>query len=226
MQLHSEWPLEREIGRKLIHLLSLVYLVLYFVVSHYFSHKAALLALSGLLIVLIELEYVRIEIKAKLPILSYVWQRYRRRHEGKHLGGEVFFLLGSIIVLASFDLRVAVAAILMTTFGDLVSAIGSKIGKLRIPRREFRSFEGTFAEFIVDVIVGFYVVRTLSGGTVWWLTWSDISGFPLWGVIIGMAFTATFVETLVTKLDDNLLIPLFSGFVGHALLVLLGYATF
>ena len=223
---YHEWPLEREIGRKVIHLLSLLYLVVYFIVSKYFSHKAGLLALSGLLIVLIELEYVRIELKTKLPILSYIWKRYRRRKEGQHLGGEVFFLFGTIIVLASFDLRIAVAAVLMTTFGDLVSSIGGKLGRFRIPRREFRSFEGMFAEFIVDIVIGFYVIRTLSGGSIWWLTWSDISGFPLWGVIIGMSFTATFIETLVTKLDDNLLIPLFSGFVGHAILVLLGYATF
>lgn len=219
MYTHSDWPLSREIVRKLLHLLSLVYLATYFLISKYFSHKAALLALSGMLIVLIELEYVRIELKAKLPILSYLWKNYRRKEEGKYLGGEIFFLLGSIIVLASFDIRVAVAAILMTTFGDLISAVAGKLGRIKIPYRPYRTLEGMSAQLIVDVLIGFLVVRTLSGGTVWWLTWSDISGFPLWGVIIGMSVAATLVETVVTRIDDNLLIPLFSGFVGHAMLV-------
>jgi len=38
-----------------------------------------------------------------------------------------------------------------------------------------------------------------------------------------MAITATFVESIVEKLDDNLLIPLFSGFNGQLARYLLGF---
>ena len=34
-------------------------------------------------------------------------------------------------------------------------------------------------------------------------------------VILGMAFAGTIVETMVDELDDNLLIPIFSGFAGQ-----------
>jgi dolichol kinase len=34
-------------------------------------------------------------------------------------------------------------------------------------------------------------------------------------IIIAMALVATIVETMVDELDDNLLIPIFSGFVGQ-----------
>jgi len=37
-------------------------------------------------------------------------------------------------------------------------------------------------------------------------------------VILGMALVATIVETLVDELDDNLLIPIFSGFAGQIIL--------
>ena len=36
-----------------------------------------------------------------------------------------------------------------------------------------------------------------------------------------MAFTATIVETLIEKLDDNLLIPVFFGFNGQIVVFLL-----
>jgi dolichol kinase len=38
-----------------------------------------------------------------------------------------------------------------------------------------------------------------------------------------MAGTATVVETLANKMDDNLLIPLFSGFNGNLVLLALTY---
>ena len=37
-------------------------------------------------------------------------------------------------------------------------------------------------------------------------------------VSVGMALVATIVETMVDELDDNLLIPIFSGFVGQVIL--------
>ena len=36
-----------------------------------------------------------------------------------------------------------------------------------------------------------------------------------------MAFTATFVEFMTNKMDDNLTVPLFSGFVGHILVIVM-----
>src|SRR3989338_7726407 len=82
----SEWDFNRELGRKVIHLCSIFFILIYFIVAEFFGHKAGLLALSGLLIVLLELEYVRIELKGKLPILSFLWKRFRRRSEHQRVG--------------------------------------------------------------------------------------------------------------------------------------------
>ncbi len=210
------WSYKREIARKGVHLMSLFFIIIYIVVAAFLGHSAGLLALAFLLIILIELEYVRIELKKKVPLISLLWW-VKRKKEKEKLGAEVFFLIGSIICLAVFDLRVAIAAILMTTFGDLAAAlIGKRFGKHWLPYLKNRAWEGIIAELAADLIIGFIVLRT----TFWWLGGVGF-GQPLWPVIIVMAITATVVETIISKLDDNLLIPVFSGFNGQIVLMIM-----
>jgi dolichol kinase len=216
-----DWDFKKEVGRKTIHLLSIFFLIIYIVFASTFSHRIALFILGFLLIILIEFEYLRVEVGMKIPIISLLW-KYRRVKECNKLGGEVYFLIASILCLALFDLRIAAAAILMLTFGDLAAAlIGKRFGRIWIPKLKDRAVEGVLAELIVDLIIGFLIVRSLVNGSVWWLSSIIPSGQPIWPIIITMALTATVVETLVHKLDDNLLVPLFSGFNGQIVLLLL-----
>jgi dolichol kinase len=215
------WDFKKEVGRKTIHLLSTSFLIIYIIFASTFSHRIALLILGFLLIILIEFEYLRVEVGMKIPLISLLW-KYRRPKEKNKLGGEVFFLIGSILCLALFDLRIAAAAILMTTFGDLAAAlIGKRFGRVWIPKLKNRAIEGVLAELVVDLIIGFLIIRTLVNDSIWWLSSITPAGQPIWSIIIVMALTATIVETIVHKLDDNLLIPLFSGFSGQIMLLLL-----
>ena len=210
------WEFKREIARKGVHLLSLFFIVIYVLFAWMFGHKAGLLALAFLLVLLIEFEYFRIELRKKIPVISWFWW-VKRPKEREKIGAEVFFLIGAIICLAVFDIRVAIAAILMTTFGDLSAAlIGRRFGKHWIKCLKKKAWEGVIAEFVADLIVGFIVLRT----AFWWTAGAGF-GEPLWLVIIVMALTATFVETVIRKLDDNLLIPVFSGFNGQIALLIL-----
>jgi phytol kinase len=210
------WNYKWEIARKGVHLLSLFFIVIYMVFAALFGQRAGLLALAFLLVLLIEFEYVRLELKGKIPIISWFWH-VKRAKEKERLGAEVFFLIGSIICLAIFDLRVAIAAILMTTFGDLAAAlIGKRFGKHWIKQLKKKAWEGIIAELVVDLAIGFLVLRT----SLWWLKGAAF-GQPLWPVIIVMTLTATTVETIISKLDDNLLIPVFSGFNGQIVLMIM-----
>ncbi len=104
------------------------------------------------------------------------------------------------------------AAILMTTIGDASAAIfGKRFGRTWIPKLKDRAVEGCMAEFVVDLLIGFVFLNSYS-----------------WLVILVMAGTATIVETVVNKIDDNLLIPLFSGFNAQILtyIISLGYLSF
>jgi len=208
-----KWGFKEELQRKVVHLASVSFLIIYMLFSSWYNHKVALMVLSALLIIMLELEFFRVEWSLKVPLISWLW-KFRRTKEKHRLGADVFFLIGSIICLSVFDIRIAAAAILMTTFGDIASSLfGQAYGKNWLMKG--RAWEGILPELFVNLIVGFFILRTMVNGAVWWMSGTTIVGDPLWLVIIVMAVVATTVETLLTKLDDNLLVPVFAGFFGQ-----------
>lgn len=214
------WGLMQEVRRKAVHLLQIIIIFIYILAAAY-GTQIALTILAFLLVLALEAEYVRLELRAKIPGLRHLWKLKRPSEQGK-LGGEVFFLLGAILTLAIFDLRVATAAILMTTFGDLAAAlVGKAWGRHRISWKPQKTWEGVVAELAVNVAVGVLFVRATLNDSLWWLSSATPLGEPLWPVIVVMALTATVVETVISRIDDNLLIPVFSGFNGQIVLYLL-----
>ena len=186
-----------ELKRKAIHLTSIAIVLCYYI----FGQQAVLLLLTVYLIAILEIEYFRIEWGKKLPIVHDLF----RERETDRLGGHVFFTMGSIIAISIFPEEIASAAILMTTFGDTSAAIfGKAFGKTWIPGLTDRAVEGCAAEFIVDIVIGAIFLSN-------------------WLLIFVMAGTATVVETLANKMDDNLLIPLFSGFNGYLIFLMQAY---
>jgi dolichol kinase len=186
-----------ELKRKAVHLTSVLIVLIY----HAFGQQTILLLLTVYLIAILEIEYFRIEWGKKLPIVHDLF----REKEAGRLGGHVFFTMGCIIAISVFSEEIASAAILMTTFGDASAAIfGKAFGRTWIPGLTDRAVEGCAAEFIVDVVIGAIFLSN-------------------WLAVFVMAGTATVVETLANKMDDNLLIPLFSGFNGYLVLLIQSY---
>ena len=189
------WDFKSELRRKAVHLLALGFIAVFVLVSVNYGKQLALLALVLLLIVFLELEYVRLELQKTIPVFWRLW-RGKERHR---FGGEVFFLIGSIISLAVFDFDIALAAILMTIFGDMAAAlIGRKFGRVWLA--ENRALEGILAELGVNFVIAFFVFGYHGDN---------------WVLMCVMPITATTVETVIEKMDDNLIIPLFSGFNGQ-----------
>ena len=188
------WGIFHEIGRKIIHITILIVLAAYFLIQNNLGKQVALLFLIALLIVFLILEYFRLELGWKMPFFT----QFIRAKEQDRMYGVVYFLSATIISLAVFDHKIAIAALLMTTFGDMTAAlVGKKYGTTLIYRN--KTWAGFSAEIITNLIVGFIVLNHIY-------------------VILSMTFVATIVETLVDELDDNLLIPIFSGFVGQIIL--------
>ncbi len=211
------WEYKREIARKAFHLSGVLLIAIYLAVLHFFSHFWGLVCIAVILAFLALFEYIRLISKKTIPIVSWFWQ-LKRPSEKKKLGTEVYFVVGALICFAVFDLRIAVAAVLMATFGDLAAAlIGKKFGKRWIKSLESRAWEGVIAELAVNLITGFLVLRT----ALWWF--GGGFGQPLWPVIIGMAAVATAVETTTRRLPDNLTVPVFSGLAVQVILILLAY---
>ncbi len=197
-----------EILRKLVHLNG-IYLVLLY---EFFGQRFTLGVLTVALVVALEAEYFRIEWGRKIPLFDVLF----RQKEEKALGGHVFLGIGAIIVISVFSKEVAQLAILMTVVGDAAAAIfGRAYGKHFIPGLKGKAIEGVFAEFVADVVVGIVYFVLFFGG---------ISGM-WWVVLIVMALSATVTETLCSRMDDNLLVPVFCGFTGEMLVVLLGIAS-
>jgi phytol kinase len=198
----QEFSLKRELQRKAVHVTSVLIVIFYY----FLPKEAILLPMTLFLILFLEVEFIRIDLKLKLPFFHKLY----RENEKDRLSGNVFFLMGAIIAISVFYKEIAIAAILMTTIGDAFAAIfGKRFGKTWIPKLKNRAVEGCMAEFMVDLLIGFVFLHS-------------------WLVILVMAGTATIVETVVNKIDDNLLIPLFSGFNAQILtyIISLGYLSF
>lgn len=189
-----------EVLRKSVHLVSIFIVLIY----EFFGKDTILWVLMLFLITVLFLEYFRLEKGMKIPFFYMMY----REHEAASLGGHIYFALGAIAVISLFNREIAYAAVLMTTFGDMVAAlIGKSYGKRKIFREIFKndkSLEGSVSEFITDLLVGLV-----------------ITGNPV--VSLVMAFSATLTETAVKRIDDNLIIPVFSGFFGQITLFLLMY---
>jgi dolichol kinase len=91
---------------------------------------------------------------------------------------------------------VAASAMLMAVFGDFFAALmGKFLGKTKIYKS--KTFVGTFSCFIANLGVAYLV----------------LPGMHL--INIPMAIVATVVELFSSKIDDNLSVPIFAGFVGQ-----------
>ena len=189
--------LKKEILRKLFHLMEIPVLLVYSYIHFVWDGRVAILALTALFLILLEVEYVRLEVRPKLPAIMSLF----RPRERNNVTGTVFFIAATIIVFSAFDYSIAMLALLLTVFGDLVSAlVGIKYGKHKLFKK--KTWEGFLAGLAMNLLVG----------------WLFLPEFPL--VFIPMALVASFVELITNKLDDNLTVPLFSGFTGQMIVYL------
>ncbi len=184
-----------ELKRKAVHILALLFLAIYIIVRRYSGKGIALLSLTLILILFLILDYFRIIRKKKIPFFHIFW----RESERSRLGGNVYFIMGTVVSFAIFDFWIALTALLMTVFGDTAAALfGIKFGKIFLKSNKNKTWEGATAELVVNLLIGLLLLHNLA-------------------VAIGMALAATLVETFFTKVDDNFAVPIISGFIGELL---------
>jgi phytol kinase len=179
-------PWVYELKRKAIHLMVLAIPVAY---NLGVSKELLTSILTAFLVGVLSIELLRIDFRIKIPLLPL----FRRRERG--LSGATFMFVGMILAISAFPKAIAIAVMAMTVLGDAASAlIGKSIGKYAVwgPR----NIEGISAEFFMNSLVGVIVFNRY--------------GLP-WPVAILGAFVATVIETVSYRVDDNLIVPLFSG---------------
>lgn len=150
--------------------------------------------MTAVLLLLLELERLRLDHK-HLGFVS-VLNNMLRKKEKDNISGVVFMVASSIIAFSAFEYWVALTAMFMTVFGDMFAALfGRAFGKKRIYRH--KTWVGTSAALAANLLVGLLVLPQFAM------------------VYVPMAIVATTVELFTHKLDDNLTVPLFAGFVGQ-----------
>lgn len=187
----------QEIKRKTIHIAILLIIILYAILEKSVSKQIALFTLVFILLFLLVTEYIRLELNIEVPIIRQII----KAKEERKMHGAIYFLTATILALAVFDFKIALAALLMTVLGDMFAAIvGRRFGKTLVFKN--KTLTGCLIELVVVLIVGLIVLNNIY-------------------IILAMAFTATIIETFVNELDDNLFVPLFAGFVGQLLFFLI-----
>ena len=183
-----------EIKRKFFHVAMLGYILIYiFILNSTGSRAIGVLSLGIILVLFIIIEYYRIHKGLKIPFFGKLW----RKEEKRIWGGEIYYMIGVIVALLFFDFKIALTAIFMLAFGDSVATIvGLSSGKTKLKTKKKKTLQGSTAELITNLIVGYLILRS-------------------WTLVIPMALAATLAETYSNKIDDNLAIPIYAGAIGQ-----------
>lgn len=197
-------PLFKEILRKFIHIAVLGLIFAYTYLTIHFSSKIGILALTAILMIFLELEYIRLDYRPRFTrkLAKFIEKLLLRKREKNHLIGSIYIVSSTIIAFAAFDYPIAFFALLLMVFGDMASAIfGIAFGGPQIFRK--KTWIGGFAGLFTNLLVGFFIFPQL----------------PI--LFIPMSFMASIIETLTQKIDDNLTVPIFAGFIGQMLVYFL-----
>lgn len=193
--------MQQELIRKAIHvsinsLIPLLYL--FFNIPKLWM--VILLGIASILVVIIDLGRNHYSWLSK--IFGILFNGMLRSHElaGK-LTGASYVFIGSFITVLVFPKEIAILALLFSAIGDTLAALyGRRFGRLRIWNK---TFEGSIVGLIACIIIALF--------------FPQIPGI----VKFSGAFAAMLIELLPIKIDDNLRIPLFSGFVMYILAVII-----
>lgn len=182
-----------ELKRKSVHLVTtLVIPIAYYFIGITRWWMAILLGIASISIVLIDLNRTKNNILTK--IFDKLFNGMMRSHEldGK-LTGASYVIIGSFLTIVLLPKKIAILALLFAAVGDTVAALyGKKFGKIKIWNK---TLEGSLAGLLSCLLIALLFTNTPNV------------------VKFSGAFAAIFIELLPIKIDDNLRIPLFSGFV-------------
>ncbi len=194
--------MQKELLRKFIHLSGIWNIIGFMLISEFIGERAAFFTLTLVLLLFLELEYLRVEHRI-MPIPPQF--NIFRKKEQSHFAGHIFMTLSAIVCFAAFSRVIAATALSMTIVGDIVAALfGKRFGKHKFIFSN-KTIEGTVSGFAANIAVGYIFL-------------SDID--ERWLLLIIMAAVASLVEVFTQKLDDNLTISIFAGAAGQLLLLI------
>lgn len=145
-----------------------------------------------------------LSVRWKVPVVSWFLGHFDRKGEKIPGRGAMFFVLGSLLVLALFPRHVALASILVLAFGDAAATlVGVHLGKIRSVT--MKTLEGFFAGACAGFLGALFFV-------------DYVSAFA--GSIAAMCFELLEIRLGRKVIDDNFMVPLAAGLVMYAVSLL------
>ncbi len=142
-----------------------------------------------------------LSIKFSIPVVSWFLKNFDRPKAklATKLPGEgfIFFLAGSLLALKLFSQDIALASILILSFGDGIShLVGEGIGKNKIAFNKSKNIEGLIFGVIAGTLAALFFVS-----------------FPeaLIASLAAMLVEAVEIKVRDSHVDDNLFVPLVAG---------------
>ncbi len=169
--------------------------------SFYLSKQQLLTLIGSVLALFFALDIIRITIMRKKS-LAEITKLYKIQEE-RRISSMTIFLLGCFLSFLLFQSSIAILAIAFLIFGDLVAVLsGMAFGKHPLFGK---SLEGSLGHLMASIVTGYIFHFYL-----------DLPLFLIW---IG-SVTATIAELIPFGIDDNLSVPMLSGGVMTALIIL------
>jgi HAD superfamily phosphoserine phosphatase-like hydrolase len=155
--------------------------------------------IGGVIALYVMSELLRLDGK-NLPVVSAITRRAASQIEmNDFAAAPLYFAIGILATLLIFPAPASSAAIGIFAFGDSAASIfGGIISKTPLPLNKSKSVEGSLAGFFFAFLAGSFYISPL---------------FALIGAVVAM-----FVEWLPLPVNDNILIPLFTGLALWAIL--------
>lgn len=176
--------IQREIRRKIFHLVSLLIPIGYLM----FDREIILKAVAIALVVVISLELARLFIPRFRNKIHPFFSPIMRVAEEKKLSGVTYMIAGAWITIYLFEKEIAIIALLLVSISDATAAIvGTAYGKIHLWQK---TLEGSVAFFTVT---GLMMILT--------------GNISLEQKLVGMV-SGTLVELLPIPINDNLSLPI------------------
>lgn len=181
----------RETKRQIMHIFSGMVLaaLIYFKILD--ATRLFILLVLGLVLSLIVRHH-------RLPVISWMLDHMER--EGNHILpglSTLHYLAGCIIVLLLFPMNIALASIMILTFGDSCSHLGGKyLGRTKTRLNDRKLMEGTVIGIVVGALAaGLFVEFMVAFVGSFFAMLIEVLEIKLWGKII----------------DDNITVPVVAG---------------
>ncbi len=183
---------KKEISRKAVHISSILLPLAYRYVFHS-NKKFAFTFLLPITVLALIVEIIRLEHRTMKKIFYNLFGLMLRKHELHEFTGATYLLISSLLCIAIFPKDITFVALSFLAIGDTLAAIvGISFGKRKLLKTK-KSLEGSIACFLGTFIFALFFLH------------------PFIALVGGVS--ATFAEFSRIPVDDNIKIPLISGFV-------------